>query len=684
MAGNPPLNFSFNAGTGCYGICVAPPGIYVNALATDSSGNTYFTGTTNIASLPTGSNAFQPSFPQSGCFLPFVAYACSHAYVVKLDPSGNVLWATYLGGNGVDSATAIAVDSAGNVFLAGSTGPSELNSCSSCAPNTFPTTQDAPYGPPSPPDQTVGFLTRLSADGSQLVFSTFLPGSCGGNVALAIDSIDNAYVTYQTGESSPVTTSPGAFEAAPSPAANGTLVLKVNTNPPVMPLPLLAARPAATPGATGYATYLGVGDFPMAIAVDSAGSAVVAGYAQSGFPVTAGAYQTTYPAGQQAGFVAKLNASGSGLIYATYLGQSVTAAALDANGDAYVVAVLPPGESVQQVVHLSGDGSALVYSVPAQGVTSVAVDLIGDAYVAGTNPSAAQTVFVERIAPGGAVSGGEVLGGPAVGAPGQPVPINDTANVIAIAPNGSAVISGRAVSGQFPGISEPITENGFVYVASLFISPTIMSAASYVAGPVAPGEIVAIFGYGWGGAETTVNFGAYGVVPIYLSAHQINVQVPWEIAGEASIQMSIVSTTGPGFGPVSPVSTIGPFVVQVAPSAPGVFFVNNSDGTTNSASNPASRGDFISIYGTGGGLMNPAGVDGANWPLSPLSSMTLPVSVSIGGASANLIYAGSAPTLLSGFFQINAGVPVNIAPSSNASLVLTIGAASTTVPVAIR
>lgn len=671
MAGSPPLNFSLNAGAGCYGICIAPPGIYVLALTTDSSGNTYFTGSTNIANLPTGPNAFQPALPQSECFFPFAGYACSHAFVVKLDPGGNVLWATYLGGNGVDTATAMAVDSSGNVFVAGSTGPSSLNSCATCAGNTFPITPGAPYGPPTPPDQTVGFVTEVSADGSRLLFSTFLPGSSGGEVALAVDSIDNAYVAYQTGSGAPVQTTPGAFETTPATPANGTVVVKFNT----------------AGSAVAYATYLGIGDFPASLAVDAAGNAVIAGYAQNGFPVTAGAYQTSVPAGQQAGFIAKLNASGSGLVYATYLGQSVSDVALDANGDAYVVAVLPSGETVQEVAHLSGDGSSLVYAVSVAGATGVAVDLSGDAYVAGSNPNAAQTVFVERIAPGGVVSGSEVLGGPAVNAPGQPVPLNDSANVIAVAPNGSAVISGRAVSGQFPGIDEPVTASGFVYVASLFINATIMNAASYVAGPVAPGEIASVFGYGFaqGGVVPAVN----GVLPssyasmsamfdefpaplIYVSPRQINLQVPWEIAGRSSVNMSVVVSG----------ETLGPYVVQVAAAAPGIFYVTNADGSINSAANPAAQGSFVAIYGTGGGVVSTAGVDGALWPVSPLSWMTLPVSVSMGGASAAVIYAGSAPTLLSGFFQINATLPQ--AGTGTAPVVLNIGGASTTVGVSVR
>lgn len=80
-------------------------------------GNTYFTGNINVTTLPTTPNAFQPSLPQSTCFFLFSNYPCTHAFVVKLNAAGNVVWATYLGGNGADSGSAIAVDAGGDVLV---------------------------------------------------------------------------------------------------------------------------------------------------------------------------------------------------------------------------------------------------------------------------------------------------------------------------------------------------------------------------------------------------------------------------------------------------------------------------------------------------------------------------------------------------------------------------------------
>jgi uncharacterized protein (TIGR03437 family) len=155
----------------------------------------------------------------------------------------------------------------------------------------------------------------------------------------------------------------------------------------------------------------------------------------------------------------------------------------------------------------------------------------------------------------------------------------------------------------------------------------------------------------------------------------INAQVPWELAGQTS---TTVRVSYPGVA-----SSDTP--VLLAPSLPGIFGVRNSDGTLNSPSNPAKPGDFITLYGTGGGPTSPAGVTGALWPrTTPLPSLTLKVSVTIGGENADVLYSGASPGSSSGIFQINALLPADLQPSAATSLSLTIGdASSPSVPVAI-
>jgi len=108
--------------------------------------------------------------------------------------------------------------------------------------------------------------------------------------------------------------------------------------------------------------------------------------------------------------------------------------------------------------------------------------------------------------------------------------------------------------------------------------------------------------------------------------------------------------------------------VPVVAASPGLFVIGatnqaaaiNQDGTVNSASNPAKRGTVVSVYGTGGGATNPAGVTGGNAPLSPLEFLSLPVTAELGPNAADVSFAGAAPTLVSGVFQINIVIPQNL------------------------
>lgn len=258
--------------------------------------------------------------------------------------------------------------------------------------------------------------------------------------------------------------------------------------------------------------------------------------------------------------------------------------------------------------------------------------------------------------------------------------------VIKLDPAGKIVYA-TYLGGEADSLAIAVDSGGNgAFVTSLFVSPTVMNAASYVANIVAHGEIVATRGYGLGPqtgstangpayaiAGTDVFFDEFQAPMFYAQANQISAQVPLEIAGRTSVQVTIRAN-----------DVAGTFPVAVASSSPGIFYVINSDGTPNSPSNPAQRGDFISIYGTGGGLASPPGQTGGYWPLTPLSNLILPVSVVIGAATGQKLYAGSAPTLESGFFQINVVIPA-VLPASTGSLYVTVGhIASSPVPIAIQ
>jgi hypothetical protein len=278
------------------------------AIATDSAGNTYITGrASSTVPLPTTPGAFQPHSNAATCTSVF-AFAisvgigpCTTSFVVKLDPAGAVIFATYLGGNGPTDAKAIAVDQQGSVYILGLTAPVDGN-----PPNTFPITKGAAFTSGS------AFVTKFDS-GGQLVYSTFIPAA--ENVgALAVDPQGNAYITGFTGNGEAFPTTAGAFQPT---ATAGSM------------FPAFVAKLNASGTALSYATYLSGSEGPsgadgiMAIAVDAAGNASVTGVStSSNFPVTKGAFLTTNPSSESV-FVTKLNPQGTGLIYSTFLGRAL-------------------------------------------------------------------------------------------------------------------------------------------------------------------------------------------------------------------------------------------------------------------------------------------------------------------------------------------------------------------------
>ena len=219
----------------------------------------------------------------------------------------------------------------------------------------------------------------------------------------------------------------------------------------------------------------------------------------------------------------------------------------------------------------------------------------------------------------------------------------------------------------------------------------VVNAASFLPGPVAPGEIVSIFGLGIGPdqgagakldpsgrvdnflADTWVLFDGTQAPLFYVQANQINAQVPYAVAGKTSTVMQ-VAYKGARTDPVT---------LSVADTAPAIFAlaggigqgaIFNEDLTLNSASNPAPRGSFMVLYATGEGQTVPAGIDGT-LAQAPSPVPLFPVSLSIGGFPADIVFAGSAPGF-AGLLQVNARVPMEVFPGSAVSVSLTVGNAS--------
>ena len=290
-----------------------------------------------------------------------------------IDPT--LSYSTYLGGSGVDRARGVAVDSQGDAYITGSTDSTD-----------FPTTPGA--------FQTQGggaFVTKLNADGSQLVYSTYVSGAQG--LGIAIDSSGNAYITGFAFASVGFPTTPGAFQTQ----GRGAFVTKLNVDGSQLL----------------YSTIVGGGSEAVAtaIAVNSQGDAYITGYTISdNFPITPGALQTKF-GGSSDAFVTKLNADGSQLLFSTFLGGSSSdggaGIAVDSSGHAYVSgstlsADFPTTPGAFQtkasgandafVAELNLEGSQLVYSTFLGGFgndagAGIAIDGSGNAYVTGITGS---------------------------------------------------------------------------------------------------------------------------------------------------------------------------------------------------------------------------------------------------------------------------------------------------------
>ena len=223
------------------------------------------------------------------------------------------------------------------------------------------------------------------------------------------------------------------------------------------------------------------------------------------------------------------------------------------------------------------------------------------------------------------------------------------------------------------GHAAAIAATGGTVTIQRAITPDVqvVNSGSFLTGPVAPGELVTLFGLNIGPAAS-VFFDALPAWLLYQDANQINAIVPYGVYGRTSTQVQI-GRNG---------QAIAQTALSVALAAPALFTTNssgtgpgailNQDLTMNTALNPAARGSIVVLYATGAGQTDPPGVDG-QVAADPLPKPTLGVSVKIGGLDAEILYAGAAPGLVAGVLQVNCRVPVSVAPGSSVPVVLTAG-----------
>ena len=168
---------------------------------------------------------------------------------------------------------------------------------------------------------------------------------------------------------------------------------------------------------------------------------------------------------------------------------------------------------------------------------------------------------------------------------------------------------------------------------------------------------------------------------IYTWGTQVAAIVPYEISG-ATAQVS-VTYDGQAISTLSvPVAAAVPAIFTADSSGTGQAAAVNQDNSINSAAKPARIGDVITLFATGEGQTSPAGVDGKP-AAQPLPHPALPVTVTIGGQSAQVQYAGGAPGEVAGVMQVNVTIPSGIRTGSAVPVVLQVGAATSSASVTL-
>jgi hypothetical protein len=394
------------------------------AVAIDSQGSCYVAG---IGPITPTAGAFQASAP-------------SKEFIMKFDAAGAaVTYATYLGGSGGDTPTALAVDSFGNAYLTGFT-----------SSNDFPTSHA--FQPAFGGGNSDAFIAVLNPTGSALVYSTYLGGGKQDKASsVAVDGAGNTVVTGNTDSADFPTKA--ALQPSLAGACCNAFVAKLD--------------PA---GNVVYSTFLGAGG--AGVAVDSTGNAYLTG---SGASIT------------------KVNPSGSALLYSTSLGFETfgNSIAVDSAGQAYIAGLLLSGSSpatlplvspIQSNYSIDGgfvsvldaSGASLLFSTFLGGgtslhdATSVGVDSVGNIYVAGESQggfpivNAVNGTFEPFAAfPGQPIAfkiapvSGPVLASPAtVDFQRQPTPVGTSTNIVPVlvanaASTGTITINGITVAGDY-------------------------------------------------------------------------------------------------------------------------------------------------------------------------------------------------------------------------------------------
>ena len=316
--------------------------------------------------------------------------------------------------------------------------------------------------------------------------------------------------------------------------------------------------------------------------------------------------------------VVKVSSSGTSATYAQI--KQPLAVAVDANGNVFVA-------DASQIWKVNSAGVASTVLTGLHSPSGITLASDGSLLIADTGASE-----ILQWSPAGSldvIAGTGAAGFSGDGGPALAAQLNGPAGV-GIGPKGSLWIADTG--------NNRVRSLAPTAIAEETAPPiTVVNAASLAAGPIAPGEIVTIFGSGFDPAHTQLLFDGAPATLFYSGATQINALAPAGLRANASTMMSIVVNGATMASSTVPVNNAAPGIFTATSSGTGQAAANNQDGSLNSASNPAPRGTIISLWATGEGA-------------------TTGATVSIGGYPAQVPYAGPAPGF-PGLMQINVQIP---------------------------
>ncbi len=579
-----------------------------------------------------------------GSFLFAVNPPTTDVFVTKLDPDGNIVYSTYFGGSGADSAAGIAVGNDGSVYVAGTTGSPD-----------FPVTKGA-YA-------TTGanFVFKLNPDGST-AWSTYFADFQSFVQAIAVDAAGNPYIGGETSGHLPTT--PGVYEEKfqsiivcpgivclpPPPSAfltkfnaqgtAHTFSTSISHGSKKDNLILAARSIALAPNGNVYFADFGVSFSPVggvylmdrtgtallgsntsqpvainSIALDATGNLYATGFTSGNLVTTPGAFQSapqpaipSLPGSGTAGggtdaYVLKFDSTLSKVLAATLLRGEGTDIAQS-------VAIDPSGNVI---VAGYTDSKTFPARAPFQGSFSVR-----SGFVAGLDSSLSQLLFSTYL--------GDTRPFAVQGA------IPDDAGHVLVA--GSTQSSNGGYFFADPGFPYAVPTTVIANKIALHATPavrldSVVNYASQLGVPLSPGEAIAAIGSGFG-SDAKLLFDGNPLPTVFANENRIVAVVPKDEKTSGAVMVS-VSSNGVSSNPV---------YVLAAAASPGIYsednsgfgqgYILNADGSRNSQSNPAAPGSAITIFATGVGLFSKVG---------PYAVTDQPVAVFVNGFYASGIAA---------------------------------------------